>query len=79
MTPGANCIATDHRTAMLFRFHSRTANMCHALACEAIALFGGGGLFSHACTYQPLRPRLHGTGSARSRYQIEYFQDEYGS
>ena len=26
-----------------------------------------------------LRPRLHGTGSARSRYQIEYFQDECGS
>ena len=25
------------------------------------------------------RPRLHGTGSARSRYQIEYFQDECGS
>ena len=26
-----------------------------------------------------LRPRLHGTGSARSRYQIEYFQDDRGS
>ena len=29
---------------------------------------------------QRLRPRLHGTGSARLRsYQIEYFQDECGS
>ena len=26
-----------------------------------------------------LRPRLHGAGLARSRYQIEYFQDECGS
>ena len=25
-----------------------------------------------------LRPRLHGTGSARLLYQIEYFQDECG-
>ena len=26
-----------------------------------------------------IRLRLHGAGSARSRYQIEYFQDECGS
>ena len=28
---------------------------------------------------QPLRPCLHGTGSARSRYQIKYFQNECDS
>ena len=26
-----------------------------------------------------LRPRLHSTGPTRSRYQIEYIQDECGS
>ena len=26
-----------------------------------------------------LTPRLHGSGSARSRYEFEYFQDERGS